>query len=123
MALLSQVSGEEPADVRTKEKLKTALVKQRFVRGPMRFILGLDLAKRSVKPEARDMLRLALKDLIPELSEDWKMIQHGHVRLAALCSDTGLKAEATEHAKWALRNCTDLNEMTRMMMQVTAGEL
>ena len=123
VGLLGRVTGEESGDANTKEELKPRLMKHRFIRGPLRFMLGLDLAKRSVKPEARDMLKLALKDLIPELPEDWKMIQYTHVRLAALCNDTGLKSESAQHAKWVLRNCPDLDEMTKMMMQVSAGEI
>ena len=121
--LLGRVKGEEPGDAETKEELQPRLMKHRFVRGPLRFMLGLDLAKRSVKEDAREMLRLALKDLIPELAEDWKMIQYAHIRLAALCNDTGLKSESVQHAKWVLRNCHDLDDITKMMMQVNAGEL
>jgi len=123
VGLLGRVKGEESGDAKTKEELQPRLMKHRFVRGPLRFMVGLDLAKRSVKPEARDMLKLALKDLIPELAEDWKMIQYAHIRLAALCNDTGLKSESAQHAKWVLRNCPDLDEMTKMLMQVNAGEI
>src|SRR5579862_5187907 len=88
--LARTIKGEEPGDAKTKEELQPRLMKHRYIRGPLRFMVGLDLAKRSVKPEARDMLKLALKDLIPEVPEDWKMNQYGHIRLAALCNDTGL---------------------------------
>jgi tetratricopeptide (TPR) repeat protein len=123
VGLLGRVKGEEPGDAKTKEELQPRLMKHRFLRGPLRFMLGLDLAKRSVKPEARDMLKLSLKDLIPDIPEDWKMIQYANIRLAALCNDTGLKSESAQYARWVLRNCPDLDEMTKMMMQVSAGEI
>ena len=123
LVLLAEVKNPDPVDAQTTEELRSRIMSHRLMRGVLRATFGIGLAKEGRKVEARDLLKKALKDLSPQVPEDWKLLRIVHIRLAALCNDTGQKSESAEHARWVLRNCDDLDQMTRMMMQVCAGEI
>jgi tetratricopeptide (TPR) repeat protein len=123
LGLLSRVRGKDPSDAQMSEEMRRGIMKHRFMRGPLRFTFGLDLAERNRKEEARDMLEGAVRDLRMELPDDAKMLRVAHIRLAALCNDTGRKAESVEHARYVLRNFQDLDQGTKTMMEICGGEL
>jgi hypothetical protein len=118
LRLCASLDDTSPEDHESTGRITRAILGDPLMRGDLRFHFGMRLANEGKKAEARDLLEKALEDLDDADPEDRQMIAQAHIRLAALCNDTGRLEESGQHAHWVLRNVPDLDDMVRMMMEL-----